>query len=455
MSILTPITRPIKRQIHRVQAALSPAQMGRQLSRPEGGWMNDMYGGKYKTNPDDRTYEDYDEMYDTDPQIKGSTKLIKQLLQSRKLIVTPYDDTSEAKEQSDFIKKCLDDMDYPLRQVLNDLYTAIQYGYAVSEKVFKYDEETGRIVLKKIKPIDIATLEDCFELDKEGSVINVVQRETDEGEITIPIEKCVKYTHDEKFGNPYGVSLYKSIYDNWYQKRKIMKWWMVFLQKHEGPTLVGKAANPAYKDLLREQLEEVREGRTNVTVGMDDEVSVLESSHRGEGFQDAIRYHDTMILHGMNIGPLLIGQDQDTGSYGQSKSQENITFIYLDGVHEDIAAEFEKLSKELCGINFANPLPPMISFEPFEDKDLLGLLNTLKPFFDSFAINPSEPWVKELIGKAVEKYSDVTVPIDNEMITENVPVDITPTPEEINQPLEVEQTQLVDEVANLLPGETQ
>lgn len=289
-------------------------------------------------------------------------------------------------------------------------------------------------------------------MDEEtGDVKEVLQTPDGGTPIPIPVEKCLIYTHSEKFGNPYGTSLYQSIYDNWYQKRKILKWWNVFLQKHEGPTLVGKVDNPAYKDLMREQLEAVMEGRTNLTVGKEDEVSVLESSHRGEGFQDAIRYHDTMMLHGMNIGPLLVGQDQDTGSYGQSKSQENVTFMYLDGVHEDIAAEFEKLVKELCEINFQEALPPMVSFEPFEEQDLLTLLTTLKPFIDNFTINPSVDWLQVLVKEVVERYSDVTVELEEPQ--PSTQPQVTPTPEEISEPLPEEHAELINQVAEMFPGQ--
>ena len=443
---------------HRIAAALSPQQMTQQLSKTENNWMSQMYGGNYKVNPDDRTYTDYDEMFTTDPQVRGGTNLITQLLLSRKLIVTPLDDSPQAKEQADFMESCLDQMDYPLRQVRTDLYTAIQYGYSVSENIFKYDDSigtdtSGKIVIRKIRPIDIATLHDCFEMNDEGDIINVMQRNTDGEDIPIPIEKCMKYTHGERFGNPYGNSLYQSVYDNWYQKRKVLKWWNVFLQKHEGPTLVGKiGTGSGFKDIFRQQLEEIREGRTQITIGAEDDVQVLESSHRGEGFQEAIRYHDTMILHGMNIGPLLIGQDQSTGSYGQSKTQENITFIYLDGVHEDVASEFEKLSKQLCGINFPNPLPPVISFESFEEDDILGLLRELKPYIDSFVINSGDKWLKELISKAVEQYSDITVPIEEETMPEQ-PVKVTPTPEDINTPLDENQQGMIEQVAQVFPGQ--
>ena len=106
-------------------------------------------------------------------------------------------------------------------------------------------------------------------------------------------------------------------------KQKILSWYNVFLQKHEGPTLVGKTSNPMYKDLFREQLDEIREGRANITVGIEDDVSVLESAHRGEGFKEAINYHDTMIYRKMNIGTMILGQENGAGAYAQSHPQSN------------------------------------------------------------------------------------------------------------------------------------
>ena len=126
--------------------------------------------------------------------------------------------------------------------------------------------------------------------------------------------------------------------------------------------------------------------------------------------------------------------------------------MYLDGVHEDISAEFEKLSKQLCTINFPEPQPPIISFEPFEEQDLLNLLNTLKPFIDNYTINPSEKWLELLIKDVVERYSDVTVELQEAGMDTTLPV-VKPTPQEIQEPLPEEQTSMIEQVAQSFPGQ--
>jgi hypothetical protein len=286
------------------------------------------------------------------------------------------------------------------------MYTALIYGYSVSEFIWGMDEGEEFISIKRIRPIPIDTLEDCFKYDDNGDVETIIQT-VDNEEIEIPAEKCLIYTYDEKFGDRSGTSILDGVYDNWYMKQKILNWWNVFLQKHEGPTLAGFVENPMYKDLFREQLDDIREGRANITVGQNDRIEVIESSHRGEGFKDAIDYHDVMIFRKMNIGTMILGQQDGAGAYAQSQTQLDTLNIFLDGVHEDIAAELQAKIIELVNMNWNVEDYPMIGFEQFEEKDLIGLLNVLIPAAEKMVIDQNDTWFKHLIADLVAKYSDV------------------------------------------------
>ena len=443
----------------KVEAALSPQQMTRQYSKPNPklSGTNEMFMGlKYRS--DKLTYEDYNKML-RDPQIKSGYELIRMFLLSRKLIVTPADDSEEAVEIAETLQDMLNDMVYPMRKVRNDMYSALIYGYSVSEIIWKAEEDGNLIKMERIRPIPIDTLEDCFEYDDNGDVEYIKQIVDNSDPIMIPAEKCLIYTYDEQFGDREGASILDGVYDNWYMKQKILSWYNVFLQKHEGPTLVGKIENPMFKDLFREQLDEIREGRANITVGQNDDVSVLESSHRGEGFKDAIDYHDVMIYRKMNIGTMILGQQDGAGAYAQSQTQFDTLNIFLDGIHEDIAAELQSKIVELVDMNWTVDDYPVISFETFEEKDLLGLLNALKPLIDAMAIDPDDTWFKHLIADVVSRYSDVDT---SELLEEeneetldegnetkpNEGQQVIPTAEE-QQEMNTEETQNVLEQLNL------
>ena len=356
----------------RLAAALSPKQMTTQYSKSKLQDDNVAFSLQYKGT--DLDFEDYDKML-MDPQIKSGYELIRIFLLSRKLIVTPASEDEADIEIADELESMLDGMKYPMRKVRNDMYSAIVYGYSVSEIVWGMEDGDELISVDRIRPIPIDTLQHCFRYDEDGDVETIVQTVDDE-EIEIPGEKCLIYTYDETFGNRYGTSILDGVYDNWYQKQKILNWWNVFLQKHEGPTLAGFIENPQFKDLFRDQLDEIREGRANITAGINDRIEVIESSHRGEGFKNAIDYHDVMIFRKMNIGTMILGQQDGAGAYAQSQTQFDTLSIFLDGIHEDIATELQSKIVELVDMNWNVDDYPIVSFETFEEKDLLGLVSS-------------------------------------------------------------------------------
>lgn len=441
-----------------LKASMSPQQMTRQYSKPNPklAGTNEMFMNLlYKR--DGLSYDDYDEML-KDPQIKSGYELIRMFLLSRKIVVTPATDAPEDSEIADSLEQMLQDMVYPMRKVRNDMYSALIYGYSVSEIIWKANDAGDQIGIERIRPIPIDTLDDCFVYDDKGDVLTIRQTVDNEDPIEIPAEKCLIYTYDECFGDREGTSLLDSVYDNWFMKRKILQWYNVFLQKHEGPTLVGKAENPMYKELFREQLDEIREGRANITIGMNDDVSVLESSHRGEGFKDAINYHDVMIYRKMNIGTMILGQEDGKGAYAQSQTQFDTLSIFLDGIHEDIAAELQVKLNELVDMNWTVEDYPVISFETFEEKDLLGLVNALKPLIDAGAIDPQDSWFRHLVADIVGRYSDVDVSelldednqeqMDEQMVPEQqIPgAQVQPTEAEQEAPTSQEQSDLITQV---------
>lgn len=441
-----------------IQAALSPGQMQGQRSKKKKTWQTDMFGVEY--NPDDLKLDDYIAMM-KDSQVKAGLDLITMFLLSRNLTITPASEDPKDVEIADFVQESLDGMDYPMRKVRKDIYSALAFGYSVSEIVWKFDDKSKKIVFGKIKPIPTETLENCFKYDDNGDVETVKQDIGDGDPITIPAEKCLIYTYDEQFGNRYGRSILNPVYDNWYQKMKVLEWWNVFLQKHEGPTLAGFVDNPQYKDEMRSQLEEIHEGRTQITAGKEDRIEIIESSHRGEGFLEAIRYHDDMIFRKMVIGTLILGQSgQTSGSYAQSQTHMDTMAIFLDGIHEDIAGELQIKIKQLVDINFNAESYPEIGFESFEAKDLANLLQILDPLIKDMVISPDSEWLMQLIAEVVSQYSNIKVPIEQEeekpeeeKVIDKEQEDAL-EPGDAEEPLPDEHVQLLKDLEKTFPGQT-
>ena len=63
---------------------------------------------------------------------------------------------------------------------------------------------------------------------------------------------------------------------------------------------------------------------------MDEDVGVLESSHRGETFFKTLEYKDNEIFRRYYLGNLLLGSQSTTGSYAQSQTQLEFGKIVIE-----------------------------------------------------------------------------------------------------------------------------
>lgn len=414
-------------------------------------WIKTMFGGEY--NDGALTMDEYDEML-SDPQIKTGIQFLSYALRGKKYHITPASEEDEDIEIAEWIRKEFDSLLIPLRHVRKDIYTALQYGYSVGEIVYEQKDD-GRIGLNRIQSININTLENCFEYDENTGLLDTIwQTPSEQSPIPIPAEKCLIYSFDEEFGNKYGNSLLKQVYKNYYMKKEILKWYTVFLQKHEGPTLVGKAGPETDAQDLQDNLDSVREGRTGFVMDIDDEVNILESSHRGESFMTAVTYHDTVIFRRFFIGSLLFGQAEASGSYAQSQTHLDTLSTVLDGIHEDVAGTFQELIKKLVDYNYNTDTYPKFAFEPFTKKDLIQLLNVLTPLADKFIIDSSSSWFKQLLKVIVSEYGDVEIKDEDiEMTEDNIGEKGNVPPPDWNKFGNIpDDTDIVGKVQEILPS---
>lgn len=377
----------------------------------EQGELDFLYDEDYNKK---RSYKDYRKML-KDPQIKTGINILTFFLLSREMKIIAFSDTPEDKAAADFIKYVLKTMKTNTRQLRKNLYSAIKYGFSANEIVYTTNQDK-QIIIHGIYPIDRGTLEheERFKFNKSTGDLEAIIQKDEDKKITIPIDKVLMYSFDAEFNDPNGESILDALYDSHYVKKRFEKWLAIFIEKHASPTLIGKIseASQEWKDTLKKQLDEIRQGRTNMTVGEADDVVVLESQNKGEAFFKALERLDDTIFRSLFIGNLLLGQTS-TGSYAQSQTQLTVTKLILDGIHEEVGIEFQGLFDKLIGFNFENANSPKCVFEKFEDKDLTALLEAIKPFSDDGTLDLNTQWFKEIIASTIKELSGITVDKNN------------------------------------------
>ena len=361
-----------------------------------------------------------------DTQVATGFDILKYLLSSKAwLLVKSTQDNDDL--VYDFIMDTLTNLNTELNEVVKQTITALLWGFSVHEILYDVNSD-GRIIVTDFLPLHIKTLQvQPFIYDDDGNLIEVHQVYNNE-DVYIPIEKCLKYSFNANYDEDYGKGVlwdFKPIIED---KLNVNQWLMNYLEKHEAPTLYGKTEGEYNREALLDAFDDVSEGTTGIVVGIEDEVGVLESSHRGETFFNALQFKDNQIFRRLFIGNLLLGDNSQTGTYAQSSTQLEFGKLVFDGILEEIANCIQKqVINPLVEWNFGDKqLAPVISFDKFTTGDYQTLFNTIKPLIDNGTIDSENPAVQDSIAQYIK--GETGLVYENEEInlpSEDLPPDNT------------------------------
>ena len=335
-----------------------------------------------------------------DTQVSTGFDVLKYILSSKPwVLITNDNDTDNT--VYDFINNMLCNLDTELNTIVKQEITAILWGYSVHEKIYDLDSD-GHIYLKRTVPLHIKTLQnEPFVYDDDGELIAIYQEYGNE-HVTLPINKVLKFSFNADYVE---------------DKLNINDWLMTYLERHESPTLYGKVGSNTSRDAMLKAFDDVADGTTGLTIGVDEDVGVLESSHRGETFFRTLQYKDNQIFRRYYLGNLLLGDNSQTGTYAQSKTQLEFGQIVFDGILEEIANCFQKqIINPIVEWNFGDvELAPTISFDKFTSGDLEVLFNVLKPLIDSGVVDSENKAVQDSIAVLFKKETGLTYTNEEEV----------------------------------------
>ena len=311
-------------------------------------------------------------------------------------------------------------MDTELNTVVKQMCSAVMWGFNVHEII--YDVLDGRLICKDLVPIHIKTLQNQpFVYDDDGELV-AIHQEYQGGDVEIPINKVLLYSYNNPYDEHEGQGLLYDFLPIVEDKENLMDWLMTFAEKNGSPTLYGKTNNPVSRDEMLTAFEDISDGTTGMVLGVEDEVGVLESSHKGETFFTTLQYKDNQIFRRLFIGNLLLGDNSQTGTYAQSQTQLDFTTKVYDGILEEIANTIqEQVINPVVAFNFgANAQPPVISFDKFSSGDMQKLFNILTPLMQNGVVDSENTAVQESLAllfksEAGVEYAneEVNMPLEN------------------------------------------
>ena len=230
----------------------------------------------------------------SDTQVSTGFDVLKYILSSKQWVLIA-NDNDESNEVYDFFNIMLNNMETEVNEIVKQIITAILWGFSCHELLYEINND-GKLIVKNTVPLHIKTLQhDPFTYDDEGNLIGIHQEYQSEV-VDIPINKILKYSFNANYDEDYGNGLLNDFRPIVEDKMNIKNWLLTFLEKHESPTLYGKTDTPSKRDAMLDAFDKISEGDTGMVVGREDELGVLESSHRGETFFRTLQYMDNQIF---------------------------------------------------------------------------------------------------------------------------------------------------------------
>lgn len=274
---------------------------------------------------------------------------------AREWEVTPGGDRPIDKEAADLVKEILTAL--PFDRICEDLLDATLKGFAVSEIVWERDGN-------RIKPAQIKAHDQRrFTFDRDWAVRLLTWTAMREG-LPLPDRKFIVHRVGVKGNNPFGLGLGTRLFWPVLFKREGVTFWLHFLEKFAGPTVVGKTPYGMLNEEQSKLMNTLTSIRTSsaVTVPIGTDVEFLEASRSGSvSYEQFIAYWDKQISI-CTTGETLTTQVSDGGgsrALGEVHQEQLDVLADSDG---DLQSDTlrEQLVQWIIDYNLPGAVPPSV-----------------------------------------------------------------------------------------------
>lgn len=301
------------------------------------------------------------------------------------------------KKYAEFATRAFNNLEVPLREVLEDMLDALAFGNRVAEKIFesKYDREFDQNLLYfkrlSVKPRRTTT----FVVDKFFNLVGLkarIQETDEEGKVVykervIPKEKFAILSYNSKNGDPRGTSMLRCAYHPWQLKMQL--WpeylrWLIYsavppivgytsnetdsrkvLRDANGDLLTDAAGNPVYESDVTALLTALKQVRNASAIALPHgaKVEAINAGVSGDpfkGFRDVLNEEIEMGL----ILQTLATSDSSHNTRAASQTHLSILDELVWKIKGTVRDMVTGMVKHLMAINFADfdeSLLPVVS----------------------------------------------------------------------------------------------
>ena len=403
----------------------------------------------------------YREMRDNDSTIGAVMYATEQVLRDVDLKVMPANDSTEAKEEAEFVKSVLDDMDHTLDDHIAESLSNLSYGFAWFEVIYKRRNgptersdkkrskySDGRMGVRKIAiraPWTISR----FDVDQQtGDVKGIYQDGSSYNNSNyIPTRKSLYYRTTTINGDPAGRSILRNAYTSYEYVNNLQSIEAIAVERELAGIPVARipaeylsgdatAAQSGFVNNLQSILRDVKFNEQGYIILPSDtypdkdgaptnqklvDVELMSSSgSRNIDIDPIVRRYQHDIARSVLSEFLMLGGG-NTGSYALSKSK---TDLFLRALESYIQAIVDVLNKqlverlwELNGLNY-DLMPTIVAGDvaPHDLREIAAFLRNLNGADINVSDHPEV--IQDLMDIAELKYDPESTQQPKEQETE-------------------------------------
>ena len=289
---------------------------------------------------------------------------VKSLLTVAKSAVLNYPirlDASQARaEVVKEVKRCLDD--FPLENVVKRLLSAMDYGYAAVELIWKNDAGWWR-------PDDVvARKPERFSFDQEGRL----KHRTRDGTLLDLYSQSYKWLvwrHDKDAENPYGTSILKACYWPWKFKKAGLEFWLMATEKFSVPSILALFETQDGDEKARTRAAELARALGEVSSGSGaalaniKSVEVVSVDGKLSEFKALMDWCDTQIAYAIVYQSLAV-QEAENGTRAQAEVHADTFLSATKQTCRDIAPVLQQIVDWIVELNFGpDEEAPQVQFD--------------------------------------------------------------------------------------------
>jgi len=330
----------------------------------------------------------YEEMLNDD-QVSVALRLKKDLVLGSGFMIETQDEGQE-EIQADLEKALTDDQMRPFEDQLDEVITAYEFGFSVSEKIFRKRDD-GSLTLKELKTRHPDTW--IIETDKQGNPTDYKQWDLTTEQLTLDPKTLIHYINNQRFQDPYGKSDLRAAYTAYITKREVTKYLALFLEGAAKPIPVGRYDQNAPPGTAGNLLNILKrfQAKTALAIPKEIEVEFLEAKFNGDAFIKAINLFNLFIGRSLLVPDLLgyAGSETSGGSFSLGQKQMEVFFKHIDRRRKTLEKIIDShILRPLVLCNFGEVDHfPKFKFKPLSDED---------------AINKAKIWLEAVKGKTYE-----------------------------------------------------